>query len=116
MTKGPRGVSGVFVIMAIVVVSSTIVTYWIGTHVLRTHNLAVFHREVIAQSAQLLSTLKDAETGQRGFTITGDEKYLEPYNAAVARLPEELNTLKRMERLRFRSRSWQRLSVSPRKK
>jgi PAS domain S-box-containing protein len=99
MTKSPRGVSGVFVIMAIVVVSSTIVTYWIGTQVLRTHALAVFHRDVIAQSAQLLSTLTDAETGQRGFTITGDEKYLGPYNAALARLPEELNKLKHMEKV-----------------
>src|SRR5439155_3110557 len=43
--------------------------------------------------------LKDAETGQRGFTITGDEKYLEPYNAALARLPEELNKLKHLEKI-----------------
>jgi len=32
--------------------------------------------------ADLLSTLKDAETGQRGFVITGKESYLEPYNSA----------------------------------
>ena len=34
---------------------------------------------------QLLSTLTDAETGQRGFIITGDERYLQPYNDAVKR-------------------------------
>ncbi|PSB23999.1 response regulator [Stenomitos frigidus] len=39
--------------------------------------------EVIGQIEDLLSHLKDAETGQRGYVITGDEKYLEPYNAAV---------------------------------
>ena len=42
-------------------------------------------REVIAQLDQLLSTLTDAETGQRGFIITGDERYLQPYNDAVKR-------------------------------
>jgi signal transduction histidine kinase len=31
---------------------------------------------------RLLSTMQDAETGQRGFLITGDESYLAPYNNA----------------------------------
>jgi signal transduction histidine kinase/DNA-binding response OmpR family regulator len=38
----------------------------------------------------ILSTLKDAETGQRGFVITGDEAYLEPYNRAVSEIRKEL--------------------------
>jgi signal transduction histidine kinase len=41
----------------------------------------------------LLSSLKDAETGQRGYLLTGDEKYLVPYEAARARLPRELAIL-----------------------
>ncbi|MFA1626375.1 CHASE3 domain-containing protein [Rhizobium mongolense] len=40
----------------------------------------------------LLSTLKDAETGQRGYLLTGNEDYLQPYRAALARLPDELAT------------------------
>jgi methyl-accepting chemotaxis protein len=36
--------------------------------------------EVIATLEKVLSALQDAETGQRGFIITGDESYLEPYN------------------------------------
>jgi CHASE3 domain sensor protein len=39
--------------------------------------------EVIGQVEELMSRLKDAETGQRGYIITGEEKYLEPYNAAI---------------------------------
>ena len=30
-----------------------------------------------------LSSLKDAETGERGFIITGDESYLEPYDKGI---------------------------------
>ncbi len=39
--------------------------------------------EVRRQFADLLSTLKDAETGQRGFVLTGDPSYLAPHDAAV---------------------------------
>ena len=34
----------------------------------------------------LLSTLKDAETGQRGYLLTGDVAYLAPYESARSRL------------------------------
>jgi signal transduction histidine kinase/CheY-like chemotaxis protein/CHASE3 domain sensor protein len=46
--------------------------------------------EVLAELESLLSTLKDAETGQRGFLLTGEENYLEPYTNARAALPVEL--------------------------
>ena len=45
--------------------------------------------EVQQRLGMLLSTLQDAETGQRGFLITGDETYLEPYRSAHARLPQD---------------------------
>lgn len=38
--------------------------------------------KVIENLEGMLSSLKDAETGQRGFIITGEEKYLEPYHGA----------------------------------
>ncbi|HEX6239788.1 MAG TPA: CHASE3 domain-containing protein, partial [Polyangiales bacterium] len=34
-----------------------------------------------------LSLLKDAETGQRGFILTGDLPFLEPYDTALRALP-----------------------------
>ena len=33
--------------------------------------------------SNLLSAVKDAETGQRGFVLTGEPRYLEPYAAAI---------------------------------
>src|ERR1700749_2018612 len=35
----------------------------------------------------LSALLSDAETGQRGFLLTADEKYLAPYAAAVDKIP-----------------------------
>jgi signal transduction histidine kinase/DNA-binding response OmpR family regulator/CHASE3 domain sensor protein len=48
--------------------------------------------EVLEQLQALLSTLQDAETGQRGFMLTGEETYLEPYTIAQAALPGELKS------------------------
>ena len=42
---------------------------------------------------RLLSTLNDAETGQRGFLLVGDQRYLEPYAAAVSRVASERRNL-----------------------
>src|ERR1700688_1846942 len=44
-------------------------------------------------TASLLFTLTDAETGQRGFLLTGRESYLAPYRQAVTEAPKALNIL-----------------------
>jgi CheY-like chemotaxis protein/CHASE3 domain sensor protein len=41
-------------------------------------------REVTQRLEELQSVFQDAETGQRGFLLTGLERYLEPYDAARA--------------------------------
>jgi signal transduction histidine kinase/CheY-like chemotaxis protein len=43
---------------------------------------------------RLVSLVTDAETGQRGFVLTGEEKYLEPYDRATQRIAEVLLELK----------------------
>jgi PAS domain S-box-containing protein len=53
--------------------------------------------QVIAVLEDTLSTLKDAETGQRGYLLTGQDQYLEPYNSAIAQIAEQVQTLKRVE-------------------
>jgi len=46
--------------------------------------------------AHVLSLLGGAETGQRGFLLTGQSPYLEPYDAARTRLPQQLEQLRRL--------------------
>jgi signal transduction histidine kinase len=47
--------------------------------------------QVINNVERIMSSAKDAETGNRGFLITGEENYLEPYNDAIRELPKELD-------------------------
>ena len=44
-------------------------------------------------SDTVLSTLKDAETGQRGYLLTGNPRYLAPYETARARLDTDFDNL-----------------------
>ncbi len=58
---------------------------------------AVSHAHAVLEDlAALLSIAKDAETGQRGFVITGDEAYLDPYQAALGRLGPTLQELREL--------------------
>jgi signal transduction histidine kinase/CheY-like chemotaxis protein/CHASE3 domain sensor protein len=51
---------------------------------------------VIEEMQGVLSAIKDAETGQRGFLLTGEEDYLQPYNDAMGALPGELAEARRL--------------------
>ena len=44
----------------------------------------------------LKQTILDAETGQRGYLLTGDERYLEPYNNAINQVNQQLDTLRQI--------------------
>lgn len=90
----------IFVVIAAITIGSTALTYWYGRTVIRVHAIAGARENAIARLQLVISTLKDAETGQRGFVITGDENYLAPYNAAVTQLPEQLNALAAVPLLR----------------
>jgi PAS domain S-box-containing protein len=50
--------------------------------------------EVIATTEALARALHDAERGQRGYLITGDDAYLAAYRAGAAATPRLLRTLK----------------------
>ncbi len=48
---------------------------------------------ILMASERLISSMKDLETGYRGFALSGEETYLEPYQLAERVLPEEFAAL-----------------------
>jgi signal transduction histidine kinase len=52
--------------------------------------------EMEAAVNQTLALITDAETGQRGYLLTGDPVYLEPYRSAVPRLEASLGRLREL--------------------
>src|SRR5215212_10393176 len=61
---------------------------------IRDGNLVAHSHEVLDELDGTLSSVKDAETGQRGFVITGDEGYLQPFTAALPAIGRHLMRLK----------------------
>ena len=55
-------------------------------------------RELISRSDRLLSTMKDLETGMRGYALTGKPEYLEPYADALKRIGDEVTYLDALDR------------------
>jgi methyl-accepting chemotaxis protein len=60
-------------------------------------NQSITHAyKVLEAVAEVLSLLKDAETGQRGYIITGDDTFLEPYQTGVAGAPAVIKDLREL--------------------
>jgi two-component system cell cycle sensor histidine kinase/response regulator CckA len=59
----------------------------------RTAELVATTRQVLKANQVLLTDLDDAETGQRGYLLTGQLHYLEPYTTATREIPNDLADL-----------------------
>src|SRR5215207_1430037 len=71
----------------------------VNTRALVENEQRVVHtHEVLRQIEATLSTVRDAETAQRGYLLTGDESYLEGYRAAAARTAGDLPRLRELTR------------------
>ncbi len=85
----------VFSAVVLIIVLVSLTTYRNAYHLIDANQLAFHSHEVQGELGAILSILKDAETGQRGFLLTGEERYLEPYQSATASLDQTLSRLQR---------------------
>src|SRR5262249_45037880 len=76
-----------------VMVAGLVAIFLIGRAALEADQDLLRQHMVIGELQEALSTLKDAETGQRGYLLTGDEAYLRPYDQALTRIHEEIGAL-----------------------
>ncbi len=77
----------------LVLVSINLLTHANHRQVGETRRRVAETQEVLRCLRQLLSTVTDAETGQRGFVVTGDEGFLEPYSRATGQIAADLRNL-----------------------
>jgi PAS domain S-box-containing protein len=80
-------------IAALVLIVITFLAYRAWTQFHSSNIEAARSREILEAVNGLLAGLLDAETGQRGFVLTGEERYLEPYEKGVQAIPKGLSTL-----------------------
>ncbi|MGH2632563.1 MAG: CHASE3 domain-containing protein, partial [Tepidiformaceae bacterium] len=90
----PRQAFAIFAAMAVLVLAIGALSFF-TTRSFESASSKVEHsHEVFAQIDRTFIDVQDAETGQRGFVITGDESYLAPYTAAIARVGSDLGSLR----------------------
>lgn len=80
--------------LAALLIVSAGVTYY-NTQQVRDAAAWVAHTyKVLDRTSDVLRSLVDAETGQRGFIITGDDTFLQPYDLVLARVDRQIADLK----------------------
>ncbi|TCO94861.1 PAS domain S-box-containing protein [Chthoniobacter flavus] len=81
-----------FALFVSIVVS--LATYLNNQRLVETRKQVVGTQEVLRSLKQILATMTDAETGARGFLLTGDEAFLEPFKAATGRIEPDLQRVR----------------------
>ena len=94
IARGPLILLGVGALLLLIIIGTAtwlaVVTTGLSSNVLQA-------RAARTAASDELETLLDAETGQRGYIITGEDTYLQPYIQARARATAALAQLRRTE-------------------
>ena len=81
---------------ALLVVLGVAVSLWAFNQLEQAADARKHSYLVMDNANELLSELRDAETGQRGYSITGDETFLEPYLAVRDNIDNHLEKLRQL--------------------
>ncbi len=84
----------VFSISILLLVISLIASFMSTQKLIDNSKLVNHTNETLLQSENIISFMKDAETGQRGFLVTADPLFLEPYNSAHEKVVNSYNKLR----------------------
>lgn len=71
-------------------------SFWNTFALISNNRTQVQRRTLLNEVQESLSLLDDAETGQRGYLLVGDDAYLEPYTRAVAVADQQLAKVARL--------------------
>lgn len=80
-------------VVAFIVVSAVAISFWSFNKIQFAAGASKQNSLILDEANALLSSLKDAETGQRGYLLTGDKTFLQPYIAVRDSISSDLNHL-----------------------
>jgi len=89
-----RKVTFWLVLILLSVVLGTLVSRRELRNIIRNDDDVIHSYDVLDSLSDTMSLVKDAETGERGYLITGSEIYLEPYDQAVSSINQHLQQLR----------------------
>src|SRR5690606_4233632 len=80
----------------LILLASSYASYFSIRKLIENSQLVNHTNAILKESETLISFIKDAETGQRGYLLSRNPAYLEPYNGAYEKTIQSLNDLKRI--------------------
>ncbi len=83
-------------IASVILVGLNALSFWSFIKQKETTDQVAESRIVLQKLEIVLSTLKDAETGQRGYVLTGQDSYLKPYDSAVKTIKPQIQELEQL--------------------
>jgi signal transduction histidine kinase len=83
-----------FLVSVVLLVVLTVWAFLQIRSLIVTSNEVDHTHEVLLKAEQILSIVKDAETGQRGYLLTKRREFLQPYTDAVRRIDRQLNDMR----------------------
>lgn len=83
----------VFSISVFLLIISLFASFYSTQKLIENSELVNHTNEVLIEAENIISFMKDAETGQRGFLITMDPIFLEPYNGAYEKTATSYNRI-----------------------
>src|SRR3954468_21350017 len=87
-----------FGLSLLILIISSIASYSSIQNLLDSSHLVDHTDSILTRLETALSTMKDAETGQRGFLLTGDTTYLRPYYGSQERALTLVDNIRTMTR------------------
>jgi methyl-accepting chemotaxis protein len=91
-----RKIAAGFTLAFLLLLGIGVVAYRSITSLTNTNQLITHTYTILEQITGVLSLLKDGETGQRGYVITGDEAFLEPYQTGLTGVPTVIKDLRQL--------------------
>ncbi|MBC3541244.1 CHASE3 domain-containing protein [Rufibacter sediminis] len=83
-----------FVLISFLFTSVAIVNYQLSEDVIANSTFVTDSQNITRTSASLQRSIIDMETGMRGYLLTGNRTFLDPYFSAEALLPDQFNLLR----------------------
>lgn len=98
MKRNTKLLRAFFGLVGLLIVGNAVLALW-NLQRIQEHQRLVSHTlEVRGLLYQIMSLLNESETGQRGYILTGERAYIEPYLSASSRVHERIDSFRELTR------------------
>src|ERR1700722_11854502 len=89
-------IAAAFAMVLVILIAIGAISFMSTRKLVETSRMVGQSHDGLEKMQEILSLLKDAETGQRGFLLTGEERYLEPYTAALPAIDQAISDVRQI--------------------